>query len=144
MTLTEDDINVISDLITNAIAPITTRLELIESDLRNEIKIVKSRLQNSSCSLNEPLVKVPLQSGELPQSETPKTISALALPGEQGNSLTTENSWTNAKALALIREYEPDYIEDETEQMYSTLKRVKKLAKLLGVSAIQLSIAQNS
>ena len=127
MTLTEDDINVINDLISNAIAPIS-----------NEIKIMKSRLHNSTCSLSEVLVKVPLQNGELPHSETPKTISNLALPGDQGNS------WTTEKALALIKEYEPDYTEDETEQVYSTRKRGLKLGKLIGVSAIQLNFAEHS
>ena len=135
MTLTEDDINVINDLIENAIAPITARLNVIEGNLCNEIKIVKSRLHNSICSLREVLVKVPLQNGEFPHSETPETISNMALPGDEGNS------WTTEKALALIKEYEPDYTEDETEQVYSTRKRAIKLGKLIGVSAMQLSFA---
>jgi len=136
MTLSEDDINEVNDLITNAIAPITARLDMIENNLCNEIKIVKSRLHNSTCGLREVLVKVPLQNGEFPHSETPDTISNLALPGDQGNS------WTTEKALALIKEYEPDYTEDE--QVYSTRKRCLKLGKLIGVSAMQLSIAENS
>ena len=134
MTLSEDDIKVINDMITNAIAPITTRLDIIEDELYNEINIIKALLHNSMCSSSENLVKVPLKNGALPLNEYPQTISLLAVP-HQSNSVTAE------KALALIREYEPDYTDDESDQVLTRKRRVR-LAKLLGISATQLNFAQ--
>ena len=158
MTLTDSDVTIMSELLARAIEPIKTRLDAIEATvgtfstrfdamegnieiLAINLKIIAAKGQNATCARDEILVKVPLTDGSFPISDYPQTIANLAvsesLPSGQ------QNNWNAKKSLELIREYDPGYATDNDDTPDLSRKRRLTLAKLLGVTTMQLNFAQH-
>ena len=53
------------------------------------------------------------------------------------------NNWNAKKSLELIREYDPGYATDNDDTPDHSRKRRLTLAKLLGVTTMQLNFAQH-
>ena len=167
MTLTDSDVNIISELLARAMEPIKTRLHAIEARLDAieatvdtfstrfdaiegnieilaiNLKIIAAKGQNATCTRDEILVKVPLTDGSFPISDYPQTISNLVVSGNESLPSGQQNNWNAKKSLELIREYDPGYATDNDDTPDLSRKRRLTIAKLLGVTTMQLNFAQH-
>ena len=159
MTLTNEDIITLRTIITEALVPVTSRLNGLEArlervetklnGLETNLRVIDMKLRNSTNGRNDKLSKVPKADGSLPSCEYPGSINNLIV---SGNELlpggVEKNNWNKAKSLNLILEYEPDYKSDaegsDSEDSSRSRKRRLKVAKLIGITSAQLNFAQLS
>ena len=165
MTLTNDDIIAIRNIMTEALVPVTLRLDRLETRFDRletrfdgfetrlssvEINLIRisMKLINGSNSRNDTLSIVPLQDGSHPTCDYPETICSLIVSGkEKLPGKDTVNNWNKTKSLNLIKQYIPDYTTDsdsDTEDSSRSRNRRLKVAKLIGITGTQLNFAQLS
>ena len=101
--------------------------------------IVKSF--NSTLDSGGTIAKVPLSSGLEPRSEYPTSIYSLVVAENEKLPHDTVNIWNATKSLTLIREYDPGYETEDSDNFVSARKRRLVLATHLGVTPYQLNTA---
>ena len=102
--------------------------------------------QKALNSMHETLALVPNVNGVMPSVEGyPATLNNLLVAGNERLPVTgISNSWSKKKSMDLLQFYGMNEgYDSKTENVYSTTARSARLkvAKVLGVSSVQLSYA---
>ena len=148
-------------LITTSLQPViqqlgalTNKVDVLEGKV-DSIQMKQEQMhalqQNSLKSRQEALIEVPNQQGYLPSVmnvEFPLSLNHLLVAGNERLPTTNEiNSWNKRKSQILLAFYgASEGYESETDNEYSSTARSTrfKLAKVLGISSVQLQQAAAS
>jgi hypothetical protein len=137
------------DLLVKSLADQETKLvarfEKIVKPLEIQVKVLTAKLANSAVTREDTLTKVPKQDGELPSADFPGTLMELVVSGSESLPNGKSNPWNRKKSIRLLREYGQDAGEasdaDETEDSTKSRAARLKLARVLGISTVQLNYA---
>jgi hypothetical protein len=101
-------------------------------------------MYNATLSRQEQLRKVPLEDGSLPTVDYPTTLMELLVAGNEVLPDNTRNAWNKKKSMALLRAYNEDADDSDTDNEYTSKSRSRRLrvAKVLGITSAQLNFAQ--
>ena len=121
---------------------LTAKLNVVTAN----INVVTAKLANSAVTREDTLTKVPKQDGTIPTAAFPGTIMELVVSGSEILPNGKSNPWNRKKSIRLLREYGQDAGEasdaDETEDSTKSRAARLKLARVLGISSVQLNHAQ--
>ena len=137
----------IKGLISTALIPVIQQLNSISQ----KVDKMDALQQNSLKTRHEALNEVPNEQGHLPSAqglEFPRSLNQLLVAGNERIPVTNEmNDWSKTKSRQLLMFYgATGGYDSETENEYTPTARSSRLrlAKVLGVSSVQLQQAAAS